>query len=364
MDRIVATSTTDSADDVRAALGVIETPAEPVPAPATEPAATEPPAADPVQAPAADTPAPDAAEPAAESAELEDVDDDDEGDDDATAAVVSEAGRTLAKQRVPAKVRIARLTREKHDSARARDEALAEIDRLKAQLATKPAEPPPAAADTPPAPASGFDKPKPKQDDFEDFDAYLTARDEWVSEKTSHDVEQRLEARQQERDAAAAKQQAETEARERQQVFETRLSAAKEQHADFDEVVAANKDLLVPAIVLHHMTQVSEVGPELIYHLATHPDVAKGLMALRNDGAALVALGKIEAAIESARTVPAAPAPTAPRPKPVAVSKAPPPVTTVNTGATTAGAKNPDDMTMREYNEWRDAQDARKRAAG
>lgn len=94
--------------------------------------------------------------------------------------------------------------------------------------------------------------------------------------------------------------------------FEGRIATLGK--ADFDEV--ANSVPMLPNGVADALMQ-SEQGPELIYHLGTHLDVADKLAGMTSQ-AAMMELGRISSSMNAA-----------PKPK---TSAAPDPIETLNTG--------------------------------
>ena len=325
-------------------------------------------------APAADAPAPVAAteDAAADEDAAIDLAAEIGEDPDADTDAASDAGKVLARRSYRNRIekRIAAITKEKAGERKAREAAdakvaslQAEIDRLAASgAAPKPVEA--AATETP-----KFETPRPKQDDFEDFEKFLEARDEWVASKTKFEITTQLAAEAATAREAQAKAQAMAEQKAADDAYFARVDKAREKYADFDDVIEANKDLLLPGVVLAHI-KASEVGPELLRHLATHHKLAAELAAMGaagRTGAALVAVGKIEAALEAAATpAPVAAVPETPKPgKTVPVSRAPAPVATIAGRGAGIGPKALDDpsVSQREYNERRDADEARRRTA-
>jgi hypothetical protein len=361
-DTISIQSTSDTPAEVRAALGL--PPEEAVTpettaaedAPAGETQAEEPPA------PAAEATAADAADDA------DDDEPDDAGDDETKPAdpsdeQASSAARTLAGRRTALRRRFDSLTARVSDIKRERDRFKAEAEALRSRLdtpddpATKVKAPEPKVAE--PAPDAAFDKPRPTQDQFEDFEKYLEARDEWTAERGAFLGEQRAMARiEAERQAKA---QAEAEAKARQEVAATlqRYQTFKAAHPDYDEVVSDLPQL--PESVIGYLVH-EDTGPAIAYYLGQHPDEAQRIAALPGFKA-VAAIGRIEAALERAPASETSEAPAKPAPKPVPVSKAPAPVTTVGTGSAHAGQKDPDKMTTAEFFAWRDEQERRQQAS-
>lgn len=341
---ITITSTTDTPEQIQAALGTTPPPVEPeVVAPPVEPPAV--------------APAPDAA-PVVPPAAADDDDDADDEDDDAPDPAVSEAARTLGERGRGAKARIGKLRAKLAESERREEELRRTIE---AQKPTPAPEPAPAVVEPPVAAPVAFDKARPVQSEFEDFDAFTTALADWLAERADFAADQKIaaaEARRQKADAdAREKTERDAELKRQQDAYDARLAVAKERHADYAEVYEAAKDLSISEIMRDHM-RLSDQGPELIYYFAQHPDEAAAIAKL-HPMPALVALGRIEAAIESAAKAPAVPpstpppvAPPVPAAAPVPVSTAPAPLQRVG-GTVTPQEKRPDEMNHEEYKSWR-----------
>jgi hypothetical protein len=124
-----------------------------------------------------------------------------------------------------------------------------------------------------------------------------------------------------------------------EQQFEQRSQEYAKTHPDFDQAVTdlGRAVQFHPAIV--EAIGCSELGPELVHHLAQHLDEADRLARLPPHIAA-VQLGRIEAQL------------TAPKAKPVTNAPNPPP--TLGGGKATV-TKNPDDMPLAEWTAWRNS---------
>lgn len=361
------TSTTDSVEVVRAVLAG-ETPPEAPPVteePAGPPAETTietPP--EPAPEPKPEEPKPEDPKPAAKAKAEE--------------GPGTEAGRALARLRWGqdgqhnAEGRINKLIAERKE----RDERIAKLEadiaRAQEQLRTPPAAPKPAepapAATPPPAAEATPAKAKPKQDDFESYDAFTEALADWKVETRleaerkalREEVEQRFQKQEQAREAERETRLLE----ERRQRFIESQNAAKARHEDYDEVVRANAGMEIGATAVRYC-QDSPLGPEITYFLAKHPDIAEELNHA-HPATALVRIGKIEAIIESqldehaaevsgqapATTVAAAASDVPPR---VSISKAPSPAPRVEGGAVVP-EKDPSKMTHAEYRAFRQKQ--------
>lgn len=136
-----------------------------------------------------------------------------------------------------------------------------------------------------------------------------------------------------------------TEAQTRQaaeQRFSERVTEVAKKYEDWDEVMDAADAVMLPTTHLEVIQQ-SEHAPEVVYRLGKDPALAQRISRMTPINAARE-IGRIEAAIASQQ-------------KPgngggKSASAAPAPITPVPAGAAKAG-KNPDDMSMAEYREWR-----------
>ena len=206
---------------------------------------------------------------------------------------------------------------------RANDAKDAKLAAQEARLAALEARVSPAPG-PPPAPAASDAAPTPEA--FPDHASYVQAVAVWA-------VEQGERSR-----AARAEQTALTTA------WETQEATAKAQHPDYDEVLAADTTRYHPAVL--QALQTSELGSEVAYHLATHPEDATRIAALA-PSAAVRALGRLEARLESA----AAPAEPAPDPTPPPTPK-PRPLAPVGGAGTGGSTVSPDQMTHEQYCAW------------
>lgn len=345
-DELILTSTTDSVAQVREALGL-------------KPETTEAPKAE-------ETPT--TTEPAAEETQ------------EATAPpeptpLESQAGKVLQQKKQKTQARIDRLSAEAKQAKEDRDaerraRARVEGELLALRAAQQAAFAAPPASATPDAPAL---KPEPKESDFDTFAEFSRAQAEWAAEKQTSVLRTQLEQMRRERDEALTRQRQafdEAQAQLRQKAFAERLQMTKERHKDAEEVFQKNKDLdLGP--VLHHAVVTSELGAELLYYLATHPDEVSGVRG-KTPPEIERFVGRLEARAEDGRlfseatddTPPAKPAETAPAPVATtrpAVSRMPAPLNRLGGGGATQVVKDPSAMTMAEYNAWRNATGRRRK---
>jgi hypothetical protein len=127
---------------------------------------------------------------------------------------------------------------------------------------------------------------KPTPDQFTDAFEYAEALAEYSAEKALKERDkQDQERRQQEQNAKVA------------QTWAKRLQAAKAEMPDFDDMVVSS-DVVVPNHIRDAILE-SDVGPQILYHLASNQDQARSF----NDMSvpqALRAIGKLEAKFEKA----------------------------------------------------------------
>ena len=129
----------------------------------------------------------------------------------------------------------------------------------------------------------------------------------------------------------------EKQAQERQKVIETwasKVQAAKASMPDFDDIVASS-DVVVNDDIRDAILE-SDVGPQILYHLAENDDVAKRIAGL-TPKQALREIGKLEARFEVKETKP--------EPTPITRSKAPAPINPLR-------GSNPADVPLSANGEW------------
>lgn len=352
-------STTDTAEQIQAAL------APRTPPPAAE--ATPAPAADAPPAPKTEEPpAPAAADPAPAPAATSDADG--ETDDEASAAA-----RQLAGRRSKLQDRIDKLTKDKYEIARDRDATKSElaakqkeIDRLTAQLQSMGGKVEPAADDPAPEPAAAAPveieeeaaTPRPKLDDFESVEDHAEAVARWVAEDNA-----RI-ARNTAKKEAATKEAADREAASRkayedfQAQFVAKRDEARKEYPEWDEVMQSDAVRIPVPAELQGVIMQSELAGHLLFHFGKHPGDLEDIIQ-SGPVQGLRKLFKLEESIAEARKGKASGAPAAPATPvtpPVSVSDAPPPVSTVGGGGAATGAKSLGEMDYQEFK--------RARAAG
>lgn len=369
-DDITLASTSDSLEEVQAALGY---PADAAPAPADAAAA-------PAEAPVPDEPV---AEPPVEGDEA--LPEDEAPAEDA--ADQSAAPKPPRRNRL--QERLNELSREAY-AAKGREAAKdAENVALRARLAELAAGRAPAVPVTePPVPASEVVAPEPNPDDFPTYDGYTKAMAQWAAKSVAEQVVTEHAKKAQADDAAARRAEAMQVVNQR---YSEQLNVVRDKYEDFAEVTA-NDDVRVTQIFADGM-KLSPVGAEMLYHLAKNPEYAAQVHKLGNGPLAAREFGKLEARLEIAlgldgkagddggsaasgaptgprsvaapsparkATAPhAAPAPSPARPR--VVTRAPDPIRPID-GGNVVSTKPPDQMSFQEYKAYRNRQ--QREAAG
>ena len=225
-------------------------------------------------------------------------------------------------------------------------ELTAKIKALESQLATQksgtgqpektestPAEVPTLAPDP--------KDPEPAPDKFADYVEWQKAWNRW---------DRRQDARQEKATAAVAAKQ--TEAKAKADTWQSRVSEATAELADF-ATVAQNPDLPVTQAMAEAITD-SEVGPKILYHLGQNPDEAARIAKL-SPLAQIRAIGKIESSLEIVAASAGEGEDVEPPTKKPVVSKAPPPHKPIGGAPSVNPAKNIEGMSQREYRALREA---------
>jgi len=180
-------------------------------------------------------------------------------------------------------------------------------------------------------------KPQPSQ--FQDAFEYAEALAEWTAEKVIA-----------EREKAEAERRANEERNKVIQSWAQKVEAAKAKLPDFEEMVAS-ADVAVSDQIRDAIIE-SDVGPQVLYHLAENTDYARKLAEMPV-AKALKELGKLEARFEVKDE---------PEAKPVArQSKAPSPIRPLKASSSAADVPiNADGEFHGTYQQWREMRQARK----
>lgn len=205
----------------------------------------------------------------------------------------------------------------------------AEIERLKSLLSEKNGEKP--VEQEKPVKAEG----KPSADDFETHAEYVEALTDW-----------KLEQREKEAKEKAEQMRAKSEAETVMKSHSERVAQFSEKHEDFHEVLEGVDDI-APSLVLLQLIVSSDNGPELMYELAKNREEYERINKLSPIAVARE-LGKLESKL-------AAPA-SEQKQEQKKLTKAPKPLEPVSKAAKTASTKSPDSMNYEEFKKWREEQ--------
>ena len=210
--------------------------------------------------------------------------------------------------------RFSEITKQREEARKEAQQERSAREALEARLAVLERQPAPQAPKV-------DEEPQPSQ--FNDAFEYAKALAEFTADKRIGEMR---------RQDAEAK-----EAQERQKVIETwasKVQAAKASMPDFDDIVASS-DVVVNDDIRDAILE-SDVGPQILYHLAENDDVAKRIAGL-SPKQALREIGKLEARFEVKET--------APQSAPITRSKAPAPIQPLR-------GSNPADVPMSANGEW------------
>lgn len=165
---------------------------------------------------------------------------------------------------------------------------------------------------------------KPQADAFNSYEEYIEALTDWKVDQKQSELEE-VSARRREADAAA----------QREQTFQSRAVAFESEHDDFKAV--AMNPLLPVSDAMAQAVQSSEAGPQLLYHLGQNPEEAARIHQLPPVAAAME-MGRLEAVLTATQ--------------PNRQTSAPNPIEPLEGGQGTVN-KDPDKMTMAEWQAWR-----------
>jgi hypothetical protein len=210
--------------------------------------------------------------------------------------------------------RFSEITKQREEARKEAQQERSAREALEARLA---------ALERQPAPQSPKVDEEPQPSQFNDAFEYAKALAEFTADKRIGEMRKQ--------DAEAK------EAQERQKVIETwasKVQAAKASLPDFDDIVASS-DVVVNDDIRDAILE-SDVGPQILYHLAENDDVAKKIAGL-SAKQALREIGKLEARFEVKET--------APETKPIVRSKAPAPIQPLR-------GSSPADVPLSTNGEW------------
>lgn len=147
-----------------------------------------------------------------------------------------------------------------------------------------------------------YAEPRPKLDDFDTIEGYTDAIAEWSAAKSAYETEQRIEAkleRRSKRSAAQTEEERQAEATNRALTeHQGRINEFRKVVSDFDDVArrAIARGLpMTPTMNAHFIH--SDMGPALMYHLATHEEECLELASLP-PARQIARLGRLEERLE------------------------------------------------------------------
>jgi hypothetical protein len=226
--------------------------------------------------------------------------------------------------------RFSELTKQREEARREAERLRGEKEALEAKLREREAPTP-----TPEPVQRADPADKPQADDYADAFAYAEALAIWSAE-------QALLARDRAEQERKTKAEQETAAK----AWEQRIAKASREIEDYQDVVEGS-DVQVSDQVRAAILD-SELGPQLIYHLAKNPDVAERIAGMTVMGA-LRELGRIEARLSD--DVPAA----RPAARP---SKAPPPINPIRATRPVEDYQTSNGEFNGDFRQWKEARRA------
>ena len=252
------------------------------------------------------------------------------------------------------------LTTKKYETQRDVNAAAAELDQIQqeiARLRTQPVQRETPQPTEPVVEAKPVEETqKPEEKDFDSYDAYRDAVDDWKNDKRDKTLLAQLESRLTERDEQAANAtaaQAATTARTTLETeFHGRMRAARDANPDFDEVIGKNPALrLTPSQEVAIMR--SKVGPEIMLYFGHNPAEATRIAKLP-PGDQIFEMGVLAAQVTGAKNgdQPATPVTVVPEPTTKAAKPVEPVVSTP-----TPNTVNPDEMSFQDYKVYRRKQE-------
>jgi hypothetical protein len=276
-------------------------------------------------------------------------DEDEEGEDAEAAAAEPEAGKKRSKGIDRKFSKLTKAIERANEESRSARETSERLQRENEALQAKLNTPPPSSV------PEAKDDPAPKQEDFEDPNEFEEARSAHTARSEIRKAEQtaakahaeRTEAEKKAADERNQKAAAEAVA-QLHKTFNERCEAAKTELPDFETKVMNNDKLTLENVAFFACERLP-MGPHILYYLAEHPDEIPALNALAKGPSFELAtrLGEIQADIRAAR-----------KPK---TTKAAAPIEPINTGRSEAERVKDEDLSMEQFAEKRNAEEAARR---
>lgn len=197
-------------------------------------------------------------------------DDEDSGDDDGDSG--DDDGRSKKKGKQTAQERINEVTRLRREAERRAEAAEAELQRLKHQPPPPPDDAKGGDGEAEEGAAEAKEGEPPDPDDFD----YGELDPRYIRSLASYEARQefqKLREKEEETRAEEAARKAQEEARER---FEEQVAKGSKKHEDFYEkvIIGAEKGEWALSEHLGQLLANSDVGDDIAYHLASHPEEA------------------------------------------------------------------------------------------
>lgn len=178
---------------------------------------------------------------------------------------------------------------------------------------------------------------EPKEEDFPTWDAFQRAT---INYSVNLAVEAGIKQSLGEREAMAHRRAEQAEHDANISAWNEKEAAYSSATPDYKDVMKSAENIDIPQHMVLAMME-SDLGPQIAYYLAKNPGECETISALSPLSAAR-AIGRIERQLESEPV------------KTVLRSEAPAPLKPIRGGTAGGATKSPEDMTQKEYNEWRD----------
>jgi|SRR5262245_3843687 len=193
---------------------------------------------------------------------------------------------------------------------------------------------------------------KPDIKDYAVYEDFVDATSRWNAQQVAGEAMQAL--RMQDAQAVAYQQQQAVLTH-----FEAAKTGARERYPDFDQVMTSDVAVQMPLNdQMQSVITTSPVGHDIAYYLVQHPDVAAAIQQQGPDDAWRT-LGRLEERIALALQVPAAASGNGGARQ--RVTGAPPPVSPVGGGHSTATSVPDDQLSYREFKAKRDREEHQRR---
>jgi hypothetical protein len=188
--------------------------------------------------------------------------------------------------------------------------------------------------------------PEPKPEEFNDMFEYAKALAEYTADKKLM-----------ERDRAEGERKAQEARQQFEQSWAKRIDQARKTMPDFDEMIQSSEVAVSDPV--RDAIMDSDVGPQILYHLAENPDFAQEL-GKKTVISALREIGRLEARFDKVAKAPAASEPDE-KPTVARSSKAPAPITPIRGAVSTVDNNLDGDGNFHgTYQQWKAARQAKK----